>query len=235
MDRSSAAAMTSFNCEEIYMTHQGAIGAAVAFVQTGPGQTEAAQGADLEQILAMGAELAKRGKRNPLILRAMQVFMDLSCDIDPNGVITWRDDDKGQFVVNRRDRILTLNSVDAVRFGVARGIADTKDELMAAMGVSEWTEVAPKADEHQQQFRKNVATAQARAGELVAKYNLALQAAGGGDADSRNRFIGRARQHLRELQSIIRQAPSMERYTIFTPEWFQEREEELRRLANPGG
>jgi len=227
----SAAAMTSFNCEEMYMTDQGNIGAAVAFVQTGPGQTQAAQGADLEQILALGAELSRRGKRNPLILRAMQVFMDLSCDIDDNGIITWRDDDKGEYVVNRKERILTLNSIDSVKYGVARGIANSKDELMKVMGVTEWAEVGQAGEEYQQQFRKNVATVQARTNELLAKFDLALQAASGGDQDTRNRFIGRARNYLRELQSLVRQAPSFEEYTIFKPEWFREREDELRRLS----
>lgn len=227
----SAAAMTAFNCEEMYMTSQGNIGAAVAFTQEGQGQTRSLQGADLEEVLMIGEKLSKRGKRNPLIMRAMQVFMDLSCDIDENGIITWRDDAKGEYVVNRKERILTLNSLDAVKYGVAKGIADSKDELLSAMGVTEWVEVGQKGEEYQQQFRRNVATVQTRANELLSKYSLALQAAGGGDPDTRNRFIGRARNYLRELQSLVRQAPSVELYMGLTPEWFREREEELRRLA----
>src|SRR5690606_35039853 len=49
----SAAAMTSLNCEEIYMMREGNIGAAVAFMQTGSG-TKALEGEELEQVLVLG-------------------------------------------------------------------------------------------------------------------------------------------------------------------------------------
>lgn len=228
----SAAAMTSLNCEEIYMTRQGNIGAAVAFTQESGGQTKAVSGADLEEVLRLGEELARRGKRNPLVVRAMQVFMTLSCDIDENGVITWYDSDKGQHLVNPNDRILTFNALDAQTYGVSRGIAETKEELAKLMGVSEWAEVGAKADEYQVEFRKNVKTIQARVNELMPRYERAVAAAGqGADAATRNQNIGRARQILGELRSLVRRAPSVEKYMGFNRQWFADREEELRKLA----
>lgn len=223
----SAAAMTSLNCEEIYMMREGNIGAAVAFMQTGSG-TKALEGEELEQVLVLGERISSRGKRNPLILRAMQVWMELSCDIDENGIVTWYDNLNGKYIVNPKDRILTLNAVDAEKYGLSRGTADTKEELARLMGLTEWVEVGFKADEYQQQFRANVKTAQARANELMARYNLALQAAGGAGGA---RYVGQARQIINELRGLVRRAPSMETYNGLTKEWFAEREEELRRLA----
>ncbi len=234
----SAAAMTSLNSEEIYMTRQGNIGAAVAFTQDSGGQTKAAEGKNLEEILKIGEELARRGKRNPLIVRAMQKFMLLSCDIDENGVITWYDSDKGQFLVNPNDRILTFNAIDAEKFGVSKGMAETKEELAKLMGVSEWVEVGLKADEYQAEFRKNVKTIQARLNELGPRLDRAMAAAGqGSDAATRNQSIGKARQILGELRSLVRRAPSVEKYMGFNRQWFADREEELRKLAarNTGG
>lgn len=227
----SAAAMTALNCEEIYMMRQGHIGAATAFTQS-DGGTKAADGAALEQILMLGEELARRGKRNPLIVRAMQVFMLLSCDIDENGIVTWYDNDKGKFLVNPNDRILTLNATDAEKYGVSKGTAETKEELARLMGVREWAEVGSRADQYQVEFRSNVKTVQARANELLAKYQLALSAAGGGgDVSIRNRYIGQARNVLNELRGLVRRAPSVETYMGLTRQWFADREEELRKLV----
>ncbi len=228
----SAAAMTAWNCEEIYMMKEGNIGAATAFRQEG-GRNVAASGEMLEQILRVGEELSKRGKRNPLIMRAMQVHTDLSCDIDENGLITWYDNLKGQTPVITKDRILTFNSADAIKFGISRGTADTKADLLSLMGVSEWVEVGSKADEYQRDFREGVKVAEARVGELLQKYQLAIDAAGTGSTDQeRARHVGRARSVLNELRGVVRRAPSFEKYTILTPTWFQEREEELRKLAS---
>lgn len=227
----SAAAMTALNCEEIYMMRQGNLGAATAFSQSDSGN-KAVEGEELERILAMGEELSRRGKRNPLILRAMQIFMLLSCDIDENGIVTWYANSKGKFLVNPDDRILTLNAVDAQKYGVSKGIAETKEELAKLMGVREWVEVGPKADQYQVEFRENVKTVQARANELLAKYDLALKAAGtGSDVAIRNRYIGQARNVLNELRGLVRRAPSVEVYMGLTRQWFADREEELRKLA----
>lgn len=231
----SAASLTAFNCEEIYMMKEGNLGGTVAFSMTG-NSAKAASGADLELILRAGEGISKRGKRNPLIMRAMQILMELSADIDENGNVTWYEGSQGKYLVNPEDRILTFNSENAKKFGVSKGTADTKDELLHVMGVKEWTEVGPKADEYQIEFRANVAKFEALAGKIIAEYNLALSAAGGGgggDQKTRNMYIGRARTKLLELQSAVRRAPSYEKYGPYKKEWFEEELERLRKMTKP--
>lgn len=230
----SAASLTIFNCEEIYMMREGNVGGTVAFRPgAGGGGNQALSGADLEQILRAGEMISKRGKRNPLIMRAMQVFGVISADIDENGTVTWYEGDEGEYLVNPDDRILTFNSEDAKKFGVSKGTADTKEELLRAMGVKEWIEVAPDADEYQREFRANVSKFQALAQTLMSEFSLALNAANqtGGDEKLRNMYIGRARGKLQELQSAVRKAPSFEKYSQFNKEWFEEQFDQLRRLA----
>lgn len=229
----SAASMTVWNCEEIYMMPEGNVGGSVAFSQQEGGQTKALEGVELEAVLKLGEELSRRGKRNPLIMRAMQIFMDLSADIDENGDVTWHEGTSGQFLVSAKNRILTLNSHEAERFKVSKGTAATKEELLRLMGVREWVEVAPKADAYQREFRANVTRFAALAQRILGEYQLAVSAANGagGDEKLRNMYIGRARSKLQELQSAVRRAPSYEKYSQFNKEWFEERFEELRKMA----
>lgn len=230
----SAACMTTWNCEEIYMNKGAALGANVAFSQDENGKTTAAKGDELEFFLRIGRKLSKRGKHDPLVMRAMQTFMALSCDIDEHGNVTWYKGDKGEYLVSPSDRILTLNSVNAVKYKIARGTADTKEELMRAMGIPEWVEVGQDAEKSMVEFRKNVKKLSARGNELLTKYGMALQMAQSGDEDLRNSGIGRARSVLRQLRGMVRRAKSFETYSVFTPEWFAEREKELRDLAKRG-
>jgi len=228
----SAASLTIFNCEEIYMMREGNVGGTVAFIPgAGGGGNKAIDGADLEQVLAAGEEISKRGNRNPLIMRAMQQFMVLSADIDENGQVIWYEGDQGKYLVNPEDRILTLNSIDAEKFGISKGTADTKAELVRLMGIKEWVEVGQKADEDQRAFRDNVRKVRARIGTIQAEYTLAVGAAGSAQNEKeRGRYVGRARSILGELRSLVRRAPSVELYMGLTKEFFEDREEELRKL-----
>jgi hypothetical protein len=233
----SAASMTVFNCEEIYMMREGNVGGTVAFQMNGGG-AKALDGADLEGVLKGGEEISKRGKRNPLIMRAFQVFGELSADIDENGNVIWYKGTEGKYLVNPEDRILTLNSADAFKFGVSLGTADTKDELLRAMGIKEWKEVGPEADEYQHEFRENVTKFEALANKILAEFDLAMSAAGsggGGDEKLRLMYIGRAEGKLKELQSAVRKAPSFEKYSQFNKEWFQDQFEALRKMKRPPG
>lgn len=231
----SAASLTIFNCEEIYMMKEGNVGGTVAY-SMGSGGAQAMEGEGLERVLDMGARISINGRINPLIMRAMQVWMTLSCDIDEDGNITWYDDDRGEHLVSPEDRILTLNSVDAVKYGVAKAIVDTKDEIAKALGCQEWVEVGYEADEYQHEFRENVRIAQARATELARKMQLALDFANNADEKMRTRQIGTARRYLRELKALVRKAPSLETYGAgglppLTDEWFREVDEQLRDAA----
>jgi hypothetical protein len=227
----SAASLTIFNCEELYMMKEGNIGGTVAYTSQG-GRTKALDGANLEQVLRLGEEISKRGKRNPLIMRAMQVFGALSADIDENGEVIWHEGDQGKHLVNPDDRILTFNAIDALKFGISKGTVDTKDELLSAMGIAEWVEVGQAGEKYQKEFRKAVKEVQARIGEISAKYDMATKTAQSASNETdRGLYIGRARNHLNELRSLVRRAPSVEKYMGFDKQWFQDREEELRKMA----
>jgi len=227
----SAAAMAVWPVNEMYMMREGNIGACTGF-SGGPGGAKAMGGDSLEEVLVLMEKMSIAGGRDPLIMRAMQVYMTLSCDLDKDGAVTWHEGDQGQFLVSPQHEILTLNALDATRFGVARAIADTKDELAKAMGLVEWVEVGKKADEYQHQFRANVKAAEVELGELWSKLNIALDFAGSAPSEKeRDRQIGIARRYLKEMKGWINRAPSLAEELGLTPEWFRETDERLKQLA----
>ncbi len=198
----SAAAMTSITVEEIYFMSKGNFGAAVAFTTDGS-SAQAAEGDFLEQLLRFGEELSNEGNHDPLIMRAMQTETNLSCDIDEYGRVTWHDDLSGEHVVSTDNRILTFNAIDAEKYGLSRGTADTKDELAALLQAGEWVEVGQDAEAQMIDFRENVARAEVEIGEAFQKLQIAL---GAGE-------LGRARRYLGELRSWARRAPSWTEYS----------------------
>jgi len=198
----SAAAMTSITVEELYFMSKGNFGAAVAFTTDGA-SAQAAEGDALEQLLRFGEELSNEGNHDPLIMRAMQTETNLSCDIDEYGRITWRDDLSGEHVVSTDSRILTFNAIDAEKYGLSRGTADTKDELAALLQAGEWVEVGQDAEGYMLEFRENVARAEVEIGEAFQKLQIALEAG----------EFGRARRFLGELRSWARRAPSWTEYS----------------------
>jgi len=224
----SAAAMTAWTCEEIYMMKEGNIGAATGYRMLN-GRAEAVEGEELEMVLRQMEQISERGNHNPLVMRAMQVPTNLSADIDPStGAVTWRNDLSGQYIVSTEKQILTFNSIDAVRFGVARAIADNKDELARALGCSSWVEVGADADEYQVRFREDVQQAQVRAAEILSKMQIALNAGN----------VGRARAMLGQLRGWARRATSLEEYGApdfgvppLDAEFFRRVEEQLDQLA----
>ena len=226
----SGAQFTAFNAEEIYMMPQGSIGGSVGY-SGGIGQAKAMEGKELSWILGIGEEISKRGKRNPLIMRSMQYWTVLSCDIDENGKVTWYEGDQGEYLVNPEGRILTLNSQDALKYGISLGTAETQDELMQLMGIREWVDVGQRSDKHQREFRRNVKELQSRAGELQAKFNMALEAARSArDQRERGTYVGRAQNVLNEVRSLLRKGPSLEKYMGLDKEWFEAQEEILEDL-----
>lgn len=234
----SAAAMTSLNCEEIVMMPQGHIGGAVAYA----GATSL-QGRELQQVLELGELLARRGKWNPLMVRAMQEPIDLSVDIDEeNNTVVWYNHLNGEYVLNVGDlkdhrNILTLNSVDSVKFRVASGICETKDELVKHLGYTEWVEVGQEAEERMIEYLEDTKRAEARIRELAEKYILAVGIAESmQDRRERGRWVGQARNHLNEVKSIVRRSPPMRRFNNvgieLSDRFFREQEEYLRDLMD---
>lgn len=226
----SAASFISFNAEEIYMMPEGHIGGTVQYMM-GQGGAKASEGRDLLEVLELGELISKRGRRDPLIMRAMQTTGLLTADVNERtGEVKFYDGAGGKFVVSPQGENLTLNALDALKFGVSKGTAATKDELARLMGLSEWVEVGEVADQIQEQFRRNVQIAEVRTNELFSKYQIAFQAAVNSRGTDRQREVGIARRYLRELRSVINRAPSFKRYNGITDEFFRQQEDALRDL-----
>jgi len=226
----SAASFISFNAEEIYMMPEGHIGGTVQYMM-GQGGAAASQGRDLLEVLALGELISKRGRRDPLVMRAMQTTGLLTADVNERtGEVKFYDGPGGKHVVSPQGQNLTLNAIDALFYGVSKGTAANKDELARLMGLSEWVEVGEVADQVQEQFRRNVQIAEVRTGEILARYNIAVAAAMNARGADRQREVGIARRHLQALRGVINRAPSFKRYNGIEDEWFRQQEQALRDL-----
>lgn len=226
----SAASFISFNAEEIYMKPEGHIGGTVQYIM-GQGGAKASEGRELLLVLETGELISKRGRRDPLIMRAMQTTGLLTADVNERtGEVKFYDGEGGEHVVSPEGENLTLNAIDAEFFGVSKGTAATKDELAKAMGLSEWVEVGEVADEVQRRFRDNVKEAEVRSGAVFAKYQIAFANAVNSGGTDRQREVGIARRYLNQLRSIINRAASFKKYNGITDEFFREQERLLRSL-----
>lgn len=251
----SAAAMSSHCLEEIYFLPNGNYGACTGW----SGALTAVKGRELESVLLMMERISARGNHPKEIMRAMQISADsqelsqlgiqppsgaLSASIDPNGDVQWyQDSTSGQYVLNPKGeiKILTFNAQEAERFKFSRGTAATKEELARLMGYTEVEWVGKekpgylwpvsKAEERQLRWRQEVSEAEARFGEYMTRYRLAVaNASGSSDKQGRASFVNRARQALDILRQIARKHPNFVFLYNITPEWFEEQEEILRRL-----
>lgn len=229
----SAAAMTSWVIPEIYMMPQGSIGACTGYYMDG-GKAVAVSGDDLEEVLMMMEQVSVWGGRPHLVqvMRAMQIFETLSATKHPDGRIEWFLSDSGEKLISPKNEILTFDAVESVEWGVAAGIADSKDELAKQMGCTEWVEVGEEADAYQREFRENVKNAQVKIQEHGQKLEMAIAFAEGAPTErERDRKIGEAVRHLREMKSWVNRAPSLEVYMGLTPEWFRNMERQIRDLS----
>jgi len=154
----SAAALVALTSEEVVMTPGATLGAVVTTVKR-EGQTEAISGEDLSKALQVGAEVARRGKHNARVIRAMQMPEALSVDRSESGELTFRSDDAGMDIINPTGSILTLNATTAEKLGVSRGTASTPAELMTLLGIDRWRDVGARADDEVRAARRNVGKA----------------------------------------------------------------------------
>ena len=186
----SAAAMTSCTCEEIYFRSEGNLGAATEFRGNGSGGQVHSTGRDLEEVLAEMEAISARGDRNPLIMRAMQKPTNLSADFTSDGTVVWRNDLEGEHIVSTEDAILTFDSINAVKYKFAQGVADTKDELMESMGISDWVEAGHSAGEIQIRYREELDRGMTEVVKIWQLFNIAAN----------NGEISRARRYLGQLK-----------------------------------
>ncbi|MFO0376573.1 MAG: hypothetical protein ACK51N_05950 [bacterium] len=222
----SAAAMSPWVLEEIYMMPEGSIGGA-----TGHRNGVAMRGIELEQVLAQMERASELGRRHPFIARAMQFLSPLSAKIDENGEVRWFNDESG-IVVNRSDRVLTFNALNAIRFKVARGMAATVPELMTAMGISEYTIAGEQATAMIDDSMRNNDRTSKRFEEFYTKYEICAQGAEQlNDRNARMTEVGRARNFLRQMRGMVEENPNFGLLNGTDAQWFANQEDRLRRLA----
>ncbi|MBX3365378.1 MAG: hypothetical protein KF866_11540 [Phycisphaeraceae bacterium] len=237
----SAAAMTSHCIEEIYFTTRGNYGACTAWF----GALQGVQGRELEEILYMMEKISARGGYDPKIMRAMQITTPLSCSIDENGNVTWYESEEGEFLVNETDRVLTLTSDVAERFGFSKGTADTIEQLARAMRVPEVTWVGEwvsgvdfpvsRAEVEMRRFRDRTKEDGERFNEYANRYTSAIAVAQSTPREERGRFVNRAREALGLMVRMVRNNPNFALFNFgMLPkqfdEWVQEQERLLRDL-----
>lgn len=225
----SAAAMSPWTIEEYYFFTKGNMGACTEF----SGRLNASKGMRLESVLAHMEKASLKGKKDPRIMRSMQIQEPLSVDFDKStGEVIWRQDENGELVLNRKDEVFTINSSMAVKTKFARGIADTKEELAKAMDLQEveWVgkDAATVIDKS---LRDNDATSK-RFNEIATKYEEAVAAARAvQDKERRGQMISQARKFLNELRSAVGRNPNFPLMYGTDDEWFAQQEEMLRNLA----
>lgn len=239
----SAASLTPHTLSEHYFMRRGAYGGNTAWF----GALQAVEGRGLEDILYFAELISERGGHDPRIIRAMQILEPLSVDLDENGrVKAMYQNEDGEVVINKPNRVLALTSVTAQQIGFADGIADTLDELGKAMGLTEveWVgeEVdgvpwpVSKAEKYLRNFRDQTARDEQSINQYFDGYNVAVGLARGVPVDERGKFIGFAR---RSLNSIIRMVDNNPRLALFIlnmsedqfRDWAREQENMLRELS----
>lgn len=213
----SAAAMTAWNTEQIYFMPKGHIGGATGYSMQSGG-AKAMEGIGLEQVLFFMEQVSQKNGYDPRVMRAMQVESELSADIDDQtGRVTWRGDLEGEYIVSEYDRILTLNSLDAVKFGIGKGIAETKDELVALMygKGTEWVEVGQESEQYMLKYLDDTERGEQSMNTIGTKLQLAMDRAGRArSSDECARHLAEARRHLSSLKSFARRSPGVAKYFL---------------------
>ncbi len=224
----SAAAMSPWVIEEMYFYPQGNIGACTGW----SGNLVAVKGFQLEMSLHEMEIASALGKKDPAIMRSMQIMEPLSVDMDENGEVTWRQDENGKYLLNKRGNIFTMKADQAIQFKFGRGIAADKEQLAKAMGLQEveWagqaaTDLINKSiadNDAVEKHNKNV----------LQKYQLAIGLAQQlQDKERRGIELAKAKKLLAELRQMVKLNPNFEFHLGIPAEWFTAQDELIKRLA----
>ncbi len=225
----SAAAMSPWTIEEYYFLPQGNMGACTEFNM---GNMKASTGFKLEEVLLRMEKASAWGKKDPRIMRAMQIQEPLSVDIDENGEVHWRQDENGQYLLNRAKEVFTINANDAVKFKFAKGIAANRDELVKKMGLQEIEWVAQDATDMIDKSLRDNDSAYKRFNELLEKYQTAMGVANQApDKERRGIQLGIAKRLLAELRQKLALNPNFPMFLGLPEDWFREQEELIKKLA----
>jgi hypothetical protein len=227
----SAAAMSPWVLDEFYFMPDGNMGACTAF----SGGLDAMKGFRLESLLLDMERAGEVGKRpSPYIMRAMQIQEPLSVDIDEQGNVIWRQDEAGQHVLNRANRVFTINANDAIKFNFARGKADTMEELVKAMGIQEWEPAGKAATDLIDRTMRDADSAEKRFRNVATKYlNEIAAAEAQQDRTRRGEFLGMARRSLAEIKRLFKDNWLASVQLGIDEDWIREQERRIRDLGAP--
>lgn len=225
----SAACMSPWVIEEWYFLPEGNAGSNTGW----SGQYQFMGGTQLLEVLYMMEKVSEKGRHPKEMMRSMQIPDALSCNIDENNNITWFQTDSGKYVVNPAGKILCLNANDALKYGLSRGTAATKEELVKVMGLNEveWVGSAAAAviensmkkyDAMEKEFDVN-----ARKYEVAIRAAMALQ--GPENREARLKEVGVAKRHFNKLKELAKGAPNLARN--MNPAWWQQQEDLIKELS----
>lgn len=224
----SAAAMGPYVLEEFYFMPEGNLGACTAF----SGSLNAAKGMQLEIFLHWMEKASALGKRDPKIMRSMQIQEPLSANIDENGDVTFYQNDSGGILVNPGKEILTLTAGMAEKIKFSRGTAATKEELMKVMGITEYEWAGHEAEKFIDNNMRVNDRAEKKFNSFYQKYADSVAAAQAlPDRDARRREVGVARRHLNEIRNAVRVNPNFALLNGMPDDWFEQQDELLKELS----
>jgi len=225
----SAAAMSPWVLEEFYFLPEGNIGACTGF----SGRLNAIKGPQLEMVLYQMEEASRKGKKDPKIMRAMQIMDPLSATVDDRtGQVSWfQDVTSGEYVVNPVGQVLTITANEAVKLKLGKAVAATPDELARAMGYEEFVWGGKEAIDFIDKNMRDNDKADKNWQTTAEKYERTVNVAAGiQDRQRRGAEVGIARRHLAELKRLFSGNPNFALMYGTDDEWFREQEELLKRL-----
>ncbi|MGD9689762.1 MAG: hypothetical protein AB7K52_08935 [Phycisphaerales bacterium] len=225
----SAACMSPWVIEEWYFMPEGNAGACTGWF----GNLQMMQGPELLEVLYQMEKVSALGRHAKEIMRSMQIVEPLSCNIDANNNVTWFQDETGKYLVNPAGEILTFNARDAVKYGFAKGIAATEEELVKVMGLNEVEFVGKAATKYIDDNMKKNDEADKTWQDVLRKYLVAVNGAvalqGEQNRDRRLIEVGVAKRHLNKLEDLLKVNPLLSGQ--LRPGWMQEQRELLKQLA----
>ena len=223
----SAAAMSPWVIEEMYFYPQGNIGACTGW----HGDLVAVKGVQLEMILNQMEKVSLLGKKDPRIMRAMQIMEPLSVDFDENGEVHWRQDEFGQLLLNKSKDVYTMSASEAVKTKFAKGVAATPDELAKVMGLQEVEWVGQAATDLIDKNIKDTDGVQKQFRSIYDKYRTAIDLAQQlQDKERRGIELAKAKKLLAEMEQRMKINPNLPGFIGIPPDFFEQGHELIRKL-----
>jgi len=248
----SAAAMSSHTLPEIYFFPEGNYGACTGW--SGGGQAVA--GRSWFETAHLMERISARGGYDPRVMYAMMGSphepMPLAARRNPEtGIVEWIQEEGGDgwTTINPAGEVLTVNSVQAVDWDFADGIANNVEDLTQLMGYQEVNWVGRRdpglrypisdTERKNQIWRSRLAEDEQRAEVTRSLYEYYKQLAQGSAQDIRGVFIGKARQKLQALRRFYDMNSVMAIVIGINPdafeEWYEDEETTLKNIARGGG